>query len=146
MLKKLLPPGLIEPEEGAEQVVQTPQGPLPVSQVGQVIQEMGMALQNADRMLDQAKMLEEQNKARQLEIEQQRLRVEMFNAETKRLEAEAKRLESEVAARRAAAEEMQAQARLQATGQVLAGVAEAAKEETLGAVAAALDGGQGHDA
>jgi hypothetical protein len=91
MLKKLLPPGVAEPEDGQEQMVDTPKGPMPVSQVGQLIQQMGMALQNASKAVDEADMLEKQNQAKELEIKE-------YEAQTKRITADAGLLTAQTAA------------------------------------------------
>lgn len=83
-LKKTLPPNLAEPEEGEEQqMVQTPEGPVPVEAAGQMlaqmgaqIQELSQRLQQADEAGAQAKIADAQTRA--------------ADAETKRLAAEAR--------------------------------------------------------
>lgn len=90
MLKKLLPPGVAEPEEGEEQVINTPKGPMPVSQVGELLGQMDQALQQAGQEMQkgevaksEASLLAEQNKAEEL-------RIKGFEAQTERDEAVAK--------------------------------------------------------
>lgn len=89
MLKKLLPPGLAEPEEGEEPVVDTPEGPVPVSQVGGVIQKMGMALQNASAQMDEAAMTKEKNRSEELGIRKDEIMIKAYQARTERLKADA---------------------------------------------------------
>lgn len=103
MLKKLLPPGIAEQDEGEEPVVQTPRGPVPVSQAGNVIQEMSVALQNADRALDEAKMLEEKNKSFELQLKAKEVQIKEYEAQTERMRVEAE-------AQRARADALKAQA------------------------------------
>lgn len=109
MLKKTLPQGIAEPDEGQEPMIDTPQGPMPASQVGQLIQQMGTALQNAHNEIEQvkaadveAKRADAANKARELEIKQ-------FEADTKRGDEQ---LKAQEAADKARAESLKAQADL----------------------------------
>ncbi len=95
MLKKLLPPGVAEPEEGQEPVVPTPHGPMPISKVGPAMEQLGTALQNADQQLQEANAvkaeadrLAETNKARELEIKNHDSDTKAFEAATKRTEME----------------------------------------------------------
>lgn len=93
MLKKTLPPGIAEPEDGDEQepMIQTPHGPMPASKVGPLIEQMGTALQNADAQLDQNKALEEQNKAQEAQNTANDLAIRQKEADTKAYEAETAR-------------------------------------------------------
>ena len=82
--------------EETEPVAQTPEGPLPLSQVPQAIDALKQqimqaqeALQQADAAKQQAELLKAQNQQQANEIEMERVRIEQFNAETARLEAEA---------------------------------------------------------
>lgn len=56
MLKKLLPPGIAEPEEGEEEVpmVMTPQGPIPAPAAGQMIGQLMQQIQEMDAALKKA--------------------------------------------------------------------------------------------
>lgn len=98
MLKKLLPPEVAEPEQGddenAEPVVQTPEGPMPISKVGALIQKMGQALQNADKAVDAAELLEKQNKAKELQIKEREAETKQYAAETDRKKADAELLKA----------------------------------------------------
>lgn len=84
MLKKLLPPNIVE-EEGQEQepVVQTPNGPIPVSQASQAIAQLSQQVQQMGQALEQTDALAEKNKAEEL-------RIRAFEAQTKRLEVQSK--------------------------------------------------------
>ena len=86
-----------EEGENADPVAQTPEGPLPLSQVPQAIDALKQqivqaqeALKQADVAKQQAEMLKAQNQQQANEIEMERVRIEQFNAETARLEAESK--------------------------------------------------------
>jgi len=86
-----------EDEEEQEPVAQTPEGPLPLSQVPQAIDALKQqivqaqeALQQAQVAKQQADLLKAQNEAEKLALEQQRIETERFNAETARMEAQAK--------------------------------------------------------
>lgn len=55
MLKKTLPPGVVEPEEGEEQpMVPTPQGPVPVEQAGQMIAQLMQQVVQVGEQLQKA--------------------------------------------------------------------------------------------
>jgi hypothetical protein len=112
LIKSTLPPAMqqiIEDETGGEDengqpkepMVQTPNGPVPMSQIPQVIEQMGMALQNADQAVEQADVMDKQNKAKELEIKARDSETKAFEAETKRLaeqaaaQAEQERIEIE---------------------------------------------------
>lgn len=86
-----------EGKDGAEQepVVQTPEGPLPVSQVPQAIEALKQqivqgqdALKQANAAKQQADLLKEQNAQAANALEAERVRIEQFNAETARFKAE----------------------------------------------------------
>ena len=107
-LKKTLPPGLAEPEEGEDQgpMVQTPQGPVPVEAAGQMLAQMGQQIQEMQEQLQKADVIGKEAEAakvqvsaekerdaaaakqRELDIEEERLSVERYNAETNRMKAE----------------------------------------------------------
>ena len=94
-LQKTLPPALQDREEGEGAVVQTPQGPVPVEQAGQIMAQMGQqieqlsqAVEQADMAGAQAKMADSETKRMQLDIDAARVKVDQYNAETARLKAE----------------------------------------------------------
>lgn len=114
-LKKLLPPQLQADEEESQPMVQTPQGPVPVEQAGQMIAQMieqGQAMQEELQKGEQAKAMKdamaEENKAKELELkaeqlkldrdkeehaaalDEHRFQLEWYNSQTKRMEAETK--------------------------------------------------------
>lgn len=105
MLKKALPKGIAEPEEGEEPVVDTPQGAMPISQVPALIQQMGQALQNAHaevQKLEQAgaeaAQMEVALKAKDTEIKERELAIKAREVEVKAYEAETRRLAEQAAA------------------------------------------------
>lgn len=133
-IKKTIPPQILEDEDKedpaspANQVIQTPQGPLPVSQVPQALEGMqqqlmqaGEALKQADGMKQQSEMLKQQNEQGKLRLDGERLKVEQFNAETQRMEAQAKaendRLKIEAEAEKCRADQMRADADAMRTGE-----------------------------
>lgn len=127
MLKKLLPPGVAEPEEGEEPMVNTPHGPMPASKVGALIQQMGTALQNASKQMEQADIakqhaesLKEQNRVEELKIKDK-------EADTKRYEAETNRMTADAALLSAKAESTSAD-------QNVVSVAQAAAREAVGII------------
>ncbi len=114
-LKKLLPPQLQGDEDEAQPMVQTPQGPVPIEQAGQMIgqmmeqgQQMQEELQKGEQAKAMKEALAEENKAKELELRMQevtlereksehaaaldehRFQLEWYNAQTKRMEAETK--------------------------------------------------------
>jgi len=93
-LKKMLPPGLADDEDGKEPppMVQTPQGPLPIEQAGQMLGEMGQhiqeltqRLQQADEAGNQAAALKAQADIANAETKRKELEIDWFNAETERI-------------------------------------------------------------
>jgi hypothetical protein len=98
MLKKLLPPGVAEPEDDTEEpMVPTPHGPVPMSKVGPMIEQMGTALQNADKQMEQAdaegrkaEALKQANVQEELRIKNKESEIKAYEAETARQAAEAK--------------------------------------------------------
>lgn len=91
-LKKSIPAALTaEDDDQQEQMIQTPEGPLPVSQAGQAIgqlhqqaQMMDEALKSAEVQGNQAKALEAQNKSRELDIKRAEVEIKRFEAMTER--------------------------------------------------------------
>lgn len=164
MLKKLLPPGVLEPEEGDEPVVQTPHGPLPISKAGQLIQQMGTALQEADKQLEKAQLDKIENQKHELAIKQQDADTKRAEAETARiaaesksatdaekvradiLKAEAERLQAEADLARAKAEEICAQPPVKApTLEEIAGLVSAAKPQLPGGMVIKAPSGQAYE-
>lgn len=103
-------------QQDQEEMIQTPRGPLPVSQVPQVLmqleqqlQQQGEALQkaNVDKQAEsaskaqesaakaQAEILRQQNEGEKLRIEGERLRIEQFEAETERQKVDDERAKAE---------------------------------------------------
>lgn len=129
MLKVLLPApvqaAMEEGDEGQEEMIQTPKGPLPVSQAGQAIAHMDQQLQAATEALEHAKAADVQNKERELAIKAKEAETKAFEAETARMEARAK---AAAEAERAKSERMKAEASLvQAQADLLRAQAEALK-------------------
>jgi hypothetical protein len=89
-LEKTLPPGLLESnEDGAQPMVQTPEGPVPVEQAGQMIAQMGEALKNASEAVDKAGVLEKEAKMAEVRIKEEEAKTKQYDAETKRMSVEA---------------------------------------------------------
>lgn len=119
-IRKTIPPAIRGNEEDAddlgEPMVPTPEGPIPMSQVPQLIAQLGQALQNADEMLKKAgvdKVETEKAKVslqakeldlkdREIALQEREIEVKAFQAETERLAAKAKAENDEVMARTAA--------------------------------------------
>jgi len=104
MMKRAMPPNIVEAEDEDDQepTMQTPHGPMPISQVPQLIEQMGAALQNAEKALDQAKADQVENQKKELLIKQSAEQTRHFDAETKRFEfeASAKAQQEEIAIKR----------------------------------------------
>lgn len=125
MLKKLLPPGVAEPEdEGEEPMVPTPHGPVPMSKVGPMIEQMGTALQNADKQMEQADLEKQHAEALKEQNRQDELQIKSREADTNRYEAETARMTADAALLTAQAESAAAD------GNVLS-VAQAAAREAV---------------
>jgi hypothetical protein len=57
MLKKMLPPGIAEPEDGEQEpppMVQTPQGPIPADQAGQLIAQLMQQVEQGEATVKKA--------------------------------------------------------------------------------------------
>lgn len=132
-IKKTIPPQILEDEENddpmnpANQVIQTPKGPLPVSQVPQALEGLEMQLmqageqlkaadgakQQAEMLKQQSEILKQQNEAEKLRLDGERLKVEQFNAETDRermeRESEVKRQQAIADAEKSRSEQMKAE-------------------------------------
>lgn len=89
-IKKAMPPEITKDDEGEgeEPVINTPQGPLPISQAGAAFAQMLQQMEQMGAALEQADMIGKQAEARRLEIE-------AMDAETRRMDAETKRMEVE---------------------------------------------------
>ena len=81
-LKKTLPPGLAEKEEGEEEepMVQTPEGPVPIEQAGQMMMQMMQQIQELSDVAEKAKLLDK-------EVKQASAQTAQYQAETERLAA-----------------------------------------------------------
>jgi hypothetical protein len=97
-LEKTLPPGLMEPKDGEQEI--PPQVQAELQAKDQQIQQMGEALNNASEMVDQleaktkddsVKAFEAENKANaeaaRIRLEERKLAIEEFRAETERIKA-----------------------------------------------------------
>lgn len=74
ILKKMLPPQLVEDKEEQEPVINTPMGPIPASQVGQVMAQMQSQLEQAAQQIKQAGDLREEDmRVRESKAEVQRM-------------------------------------------------------------------------
>jgi len=91
-IKKAMPPDLTKDDDakGDEPVIQTPQGPLPLSQAGPAFAQLMQQVEQMGQALEQADMLGKQTEAAKLEIERMDAETKRFDAETKRMEAESK--------------------------------------------------------
>ena len=86
-LKKALPPGLADdPEDGeAPAMVQTPQGPVPVEQAGQMIAQLMQAQEQMAQALEQADVMKQQAAGMKAENDRLSTEIDGFRAETERL-------------------------------------------------------------
>lgn len=92
-LKKMLPPGIADAGgEDAKNLVQTPQGPIPAEQAGQVIGQMMEQLQAAGEALEKADIMGKENERAKIENDR-------YKAESDRIKAnaDAARASAEVA-------------------------------------------------
>jgi hypothetical protein len=97
-LEKTLPPGLMEPKDGEQEI--PPQVQAELQAKDQQIQQMGEALNNASEIVDKleaktkddsVKAFEAENKANaeaaRIKLEERKLAIEEFRAETERIKA-----------------------------------------------------------
>ena len=89
-IKKTIPPQLLEDEEndGPDQVIQTPQGPLPIAQVPQMLAQLQQQLAMAGEELEKAKVNEQAFKNRELDIKGKEAETHAFDADTARMQAQ----------------------------------------------------------
>ena len=89
-LKKALPPGLAEEDDGEEAppMVPTPQGPVPVEQAGQMIAQLMQSQEQMAEALEQADVMKQQAAAMKAENDGMKTQVEGFKAETERMRQE----------------------------------------------------------
>jgi len=125
-IKKTIPPQLLEGEDKDEpqDVIQTPRGPLPVSQVPQVLADLDGQLQAAAQAMEkaqadkaQAEVLKQRNEGEKTALDSERVKIEAFQAETERLkmlaDAETDRLKLAADAERERIGAVQAEAQSQ---------------------------------
>lgn len=95
-LKKMVPPNLLKPEEGQEdKVINTPEGPIPVEQVPQILDGMKNNLlqlqeqlqsaevqgQQAKAMSEQTRQIDAQNKSKELDLKAMQYGQEQLQAQ-----------------------------------------------------------------
>jgi hypothetical protein len=99
MLEKLptIAPLLEHEGEDGEEMIQTPKGPIPVSQAGQAIAGMDHALTQAEEAINRAGLLDKENKKRELDIKDKECEVKKYQAETDRIKADAELLNAKAA-------------------------------------------------
>lgn len=88
-VKKTLPPGLTDDSEQSGVMVQTPQGPIPAEQAGQVIAQLDQATQQLQEQLQKAGAQDIANQAKELDIKQQEVNVKKQEADTHKTTADA---------------------------------------------------------
>lgn len=88
-LKKAMPPELVEEADEDEQMIQTPKGPIPVSQAGQAIAMMDQQLTMAEQAIQQAEVDKIEIQKQELELKRAEIDVKQFEAKTDRMTAEA---------------------------------------------------------
>lgn len=143
ILKKMLPPGIIESKDDQTDVIQTPQGPIPVEQAGQVIAQLSQKLQEVlgdkDATKEKAGLLDLQVRAkelqqrdRELDQREKEIAISAAEAETTRAEAAARMQHTQHETARAQAETSGAAATATAAETLAAGA------QQIGATAALL--------
>ena len=92
-IKKTIPPQLVEVEgddEAEAEVINTPEGPIPVAQVPVILEGMKNQLMQMREALTQADLDKAELAKAKAAIEQQEIRIKEFDAATKRMEMERK--------------------------------------------------------
>jgi hypothetical protein len=82
-------PAQVLGEETDGEVIQTAQGPLPVAQAGQAIDQMFQQLQGMQDAIKKAGVLDKQNKAKELDIRSEEVEIKKYEAETERMKVDA---------------------------------------------------------
>lgn len=112
-IEKTIPPNLLDKEDGEEQeqVIETAQGPLPVSQVPQALEALQMelaqlqeALQKADASRQQAEVMKQQQALNEQQFEPARIEAERLAAQAALTSAQAATVKAEADRLRAQAE------------------------------------------
>lgn len=88
---------LVEKDEGEEEMIQTPKGPIPLSQAEQAIAGMDQALTAAEQAIEKAKAGDVENKKRELDLKAEEIKIKKFEAETDRIKADAELLNAKAA-------------------------------------------------
>lgn len=81
--KKMMPPNLTADEGQQEQTIDTPQGPLPISQAGQAIAAMQQQIEQMGQQLEKAGAMKEENLAMKLKIDAAEADTRRFDAQSK---------------------------------------------------------------
>jgi predicted small secreted protein len=118
-IKKTIPPQLTEGEEGDDkpaEVIQTPQGPLPIAQVPQMLAQMQERMTMLTEALEKAKAGDVANKSRELDIKDKEADTHAREADISAIQAQRdagdERLKNIAAAEKAQAEALKAEADL----------------------------------
>ena len=98
MLKKLLPPGIAPEEKDSEEMIQTPKGPIPVSQAGQAIGMMDQHIEQLTQQLQEADMAKTQIQQKELELKDKEIGVKNLEAEASMITAQADMMRAEAEA------------------------------------------------
>lgn len=85
MIKKLLPPQVQEEGDEEQPMVQTPQGPVPLEQAGQLIAQMGEQLQLASQEIEKGNAAKQMAAAQKEANDAKRLEIDDYSAKTDRM-------------------------------------------------------------
>ncbi|MHB1326874.1 MAG: portal protein [Gemmatimonadales bacterium] len=116
MIKKMLPPGLVEPEEGEEEVpmVNTPQGPIPLPAAEQMIGQLMQQAEQAEEAMKKAgdlQQMEQHVKDEATKVDAERAGLEAIRAAIESAKRELA-LEEELAIEKIRGERLQAEKEL----------------------------------
>jgi len=101
-VKKTLAPGIADDEENKnEPIIQTPHGPLPLSQASQAIATMDQTMQQMHERVQELEKLGEENKAAEIAVKRKEVEVKDKEATTHRITADADLLRAEAEAQAA---------------------------------------------
>lgn len=88
-IERSIPTNILGNDDEDGEVIQTSQGPLPIAQAGQAIDQMHQTMQAMDEAIKKSGLLDKQNKSKELDLKAEENEIKRYQAETDRLKVDA---------------------------------------------------------